>query len=113
MTTVSRAIKNAFKKREDLTFTFFLEKTFPAFEGHFPGAPILPAIAQIEIALFCVRMLLGKNVFAAEIKRAKFVKPVLPDSEIEAVLGENSGESFHVIIKGGKEVYSQIHFTVS
>ena len=112
MIKVSHAIKTSFKKREGTVFTFFIDKNFPAFEGHFPGMPLLPAIAQIEIALFCIRDILNKNVSILEIKKSKFIKPVLADSEISVLISENTAACCHITIKDEKNIYSQISILV-
>lgn len=113
MIKTAQALRESFKKREGMSFTFFLQKSFPAFEGHFPGMPVLPAIVQLEMALFCIRILLDKNVSLSEIKRSKFAKPVLPETEIAVEINENGGGCFNVVIRDEKEVYSQIQLEVS
>lgn len=112
MKNVSSAIETSFKQMEDSVFTFFIDKNFPAFEGHFPGSPLLPGIVQIEIALFCIRKLTGNNVSLSGIKKTKFVKPVLPDSEINVLLSESNG-SWHITIKDEKNTYSQMSMRVA
>lgn len=107
MIKVSQALKNSLTKREGAVFTFFIDKTFPAFEGHFPGAPLLPGIVQLEMALFCIKLAINKDVSVSEIKKAKFVKPILPDSEIFVSVSE-TGENYSVTIKDEKDTHSQI-----
>jgi 3-hydroxyacyl-[acyl-carrier-protein] dehydratase len=107
MINISQAVGESFKKREGDVFTFFIDKNFPAFEGHFPGAPLLPGIVQIEIALFCVKQILNKDASVSEIKKAKFIKPILPDTEIHISINENAG-SYSVSIKSINEIYSQM-----
>ncbi|MCL1971879.1 MAG: hypothetical protein FWG57_02675 [Endomicrobia bacterium] len=109
--TVAQAIKSSFISNENNTFSFFIGKDFPAFKGHFPGAPLLPGTVQIEIALFCVERILGKKVSISEIKKAKFIKPLLPDTEITVSINENNG-SYSVSINGINEVYSQMKIIV-
>jgi 3-hydroxyacyl-[acyl-carrier-protein] dehydratase len=111
MINVLQAIKESFKKREENSFTFFIDKAFPAFEGHFPGTPLLPAIVQIEIALFCIKRILNKNASVSEIKKAKFVRPVPPDTEISVTVSENAGY-YSITIKDEKETYSQMSVSV-
>ena len=109
--TVAQAIKSSFIKNENNTFSFFIDKTFPAFEGHFPGAPLLPGIVQIEIVLFCIELILNKNVSVSEIKKAKFIKPVPPDSEIYVLVTANAGH-YNITIKDNKETYSQMSVAI-
>ncbi|MCL2144257.1 MAG: hypothetical protein FWH43_01990 [Endomicrobia bacterium] len=111
MITVDQAIRSSFIKKENNIFSFFIDKNFPAFEGHFPGAPLLPGIAQIEIALFCISRILGKNVCIAEIKKAKFANPVLPAAEIFVSVTENT-PYYGILIKDEKKTYAQISMSV-
>ena len=113
MTNVTADIAAAFKNQTDNVFAFYIDKNFTAFQGHFPGNPLLPGIVQIEIALFCARKLLNKNSAALkEVKKAKFVKPILPETAVYAVIAE-SGEFFNVTIKDDKETFSQISIAAS
>lgn len=108
---VPQALKRALKKRENAVFTFFIDKDFPAFKGHFPQAPLLPGIVQTEIALFCIKQMINKDISVCEIKKAKFVKPILPDSEIFVSVNEN-GENYSVVIKDAKDIHSQISMRI-
>ena len=113
MTNAETDISASFKNRTGNIFIFFIDKNFTAFQGHFPENPLLPGVIQIEISLFCVKKLLNKNdAVLKEVKKAKFVKPILPDTEICAVITEN-GENFNITIKNDKETYSQISVAVS
>jgi 3-hydroxymyristoyl/3-hydroxydecanoyl-(acyl carrier protein) dehydratases len=111
MITVRQALQSSFKGLENGEFVFFIDENFPAFEGHFPDAPILPGIVQAEMALFCIRRMLGENVNLFSIKKAKFSKPVMPGTEIfVSVRGEN--DSYLATIKNAKEIFSQISIIV-
>ena len=112
MITVDQAIRSSFIKNENNIFSFFIDKNFPAFEGHFPQAPLLPGIAQIEIALFCIARILGKRVCVSKIKKSKFVKPILPDTEIYVSVTKGP-EYYDIMIKDDKGTYSQIALIVS
>jgi len=48
------------------------------FEGHFPGAPVLPAFVQIAAALELASRLLAAPQRLAEVTRAKFTSPAGP-----------------------------------
>ncbi|MDR1696577.1 MAG: hypothetical protein LBR69_08150 [Endomicrobium sp.] len=113
MKNVNGCIADSFKSRNGGVFEFFIDKDFTAFQGHFPDNPVLPGIVQIEIALFCVKNFLNKNdAVLKEVKKVKFVKPVLPDAAIAAVLTE-SGGFYNITIKNDKEIYSQISIAIS
>lgn len=63
-------------RREGDTYTaaFVFPDTFSGFDGHFPGNPVVPGIAQI----FAAQVALGDKYALGEIKRCKFMRPVLP-----------------------------------
>jgi len=113
MKNIQSCIAESFKNQTDNIFKFYIDKNFTAFEGHFPGNPLLPGIVQMEIALFCVKKLLNNNdAVLKEAKKVKFSKPILPDTFIDVVV-TGAGESFNITIKNDKETYSQISIVVS
>jgi 3-hydroxymyristoyl/3-hydroxydecanoyl-(acyl carrier protein) dehydratase len=108
MKTVNQDIKNSFQTQNGKDFVFNVKSGFVAFQGHFPGQPLLPGIVQIEIVLFCIKKLLNdETVNIAEILKVKFIKPILPETKITVSL-ETADNLCKAVIKDDKEVYSQI-----
>jgi 3-hydroxyacyl-[acyl-carrier-protein] dehydratase len=66
------------------TRTFRFAPDFPGFDGHFPGAPILPAIVQIQVAVAVASEHAGTPLRLAAVEAAKFLSPVRPGEEIVA-----------------------------
>jgi 3-hydroxyacyl-[acyl-carrier-protein] dehydratase len=64
----------------------------PCFAGHFPGHPIFPAVAQIDLVLDLLEKHLGQPLIAHEISKAKFPAPIVP------------GSTLHVSIKGQDQI---------
>ena len=64
---------------ETLQQEFHLPPDFAWFEGHFPGDPILPGIAQVRLAISSARVLLGHAGQPTSIKQLKFKAPIRPD----------------------------------
>lgn len=56
------------------------------FDGHFPGAPILPGFAVLEIALAMASDALGTTVVAHGAKQCKFRRPVVPGTSYQLAL---------------------------
>lgn len=54
----------------------------PFFEGHFPGHPVLPAVAQLKLVLQICRRELGLGRSPRGIPRTKFAAPIEPGSEV-------------------------------
>ena len=64
-------------------FTLPVEETHPAFEGHFPGDPILSGLIQVDWAIR-----LGLEVFAVHgsflgLEHLKFQAPIRPAEPLE------------------------------
>lgn len=58
----------------------------PYFEGHFPGAPILPGVVQLKWAEHFARELLGVNGVYLGMQAVKFKNLVRPGMELELQL---------------------------
>jgi 3-hydroxyacyl-[acyl-carrier-protein] dehydratase len=56
--------------------------TFIGFSGHFPGNPILPAIAQIRAVMSLAEEEGGKALALAAVRSAKFLAPIRPDEDV-------------------------------
>lgn len=54
----------------------------PYFQGHFPGAPILPGVAQLGFAERCAEALRGRAGALRQVKKMKFVHIIEPDVEV-------------------------------
>jgi 3-hydroxyacyl-[acyl-carrier-protein] dehydratase len=50
----------------------------PWFTGHFPGNPILPAIAQLKMVADVLSLARGEELYIHRLSRVKFKKPVAP-----------------------------------
>lgn len=56
------------------------------FAGHFPGFPVLPAVAQVDVAIQFAKELLGVVGAFQTLKNLKFRKPILPGDQIDLLL---------------------------
>ena len=56
---------------------------FPPFDGHFPGKPVLPGVAQALIVTEALRKFSGQPAELAEIRRIKFTNPAFPEVELD------------------------------
>lgn len=55
----------------------------PAFAGHFPGAPILPGVVLLDVAIHAISIPAGSVPDACEISAVKFLSPVHPGDRLE------------------------------
>ena len=97
--------------------TFIFSKEFCAYEGHFPGKPILPAIVQLAAARFLAEKTLCVALVPVQMSRVKFKGMVLPGDEIEIQLSATKDNCFwngsFKLLKSSGEILSsgQIRFT--
>ena len=102
------------KTKNSVALEFVIPGASPYFDGHFPGFPILPAVAQAEIVLRSAAEHLGTGVEIAEIKRIKFSKKIKPDKP-HLLLFEKTGRilSFKILSPADRTVYSSGAFILS
>jgi 3-hydroxyacyl-[acyl-carrier-protein] dehydratase len=55
---------------------------YPAFGGHFPGHPILPAFAQVQLAVDVLHEAFPTMGALCEVRQAKFVRPIGPGESV-------------------------------
>lgn len=55
----------------------------PWFEGHFPGDPLLPGIAQLHLVMETIRAALGEKIRLAGLKRVRFKRMIRPEEAID------------------------------
>lgn len=65
------------------------------FDGHFPGRPILPAVAMIDISIAILNQVISqkhihKKLRLQELKNSKFTSPVSPGLAVEIELIRSS-----------------------
>ena len=62
------------------------------FDGHFPGWPVLPGIAQLGMVLDLVRHALDGPVRVAEVSRVRFKQMIIPDDHVTVVAESRPGD---------------------
>ena len=55
----------------------------PWFAGHFPGEPILPGIAQLNMVTECIERVLHKKLILQNLTRIKFKQLIRPGDVLE------------------------------
>ncbi len=66
-----------------LKATCCFNRRFVGFAGHFPEAPILPALVQVLLGQELIRRQQGEGLRVAVVRAAKFKRPLGPDEVIE------------------------------
>jgi 3-hydroxymyristoyl/3-hydroxydecanoyl-(acyl carrier protein) dehydratase len=77
------------------------------FDGHFPGAPVVPGVVQIKWALDLARRLLGLGGVFAGIEALKFQHTLGPGAEVtlELKYADGSGK-LHFAFRSGEQRFS-------
>ena len=99
------------KTENSVSLEFTLTDSSPYFDGHFPGFPILPAVAQTELILRFASRYLGTGIAVSDIRRIKFSSLIRPFTALALKLEKkNNILSFEMKSPDGKIIYSQGNF---
>ena len=69
-----------------IAFTIACPDDFEAFDGHFPGNPILPGVILLEIGQLALGLLLQQAVIIKHLKKMKISGVVLPNQDISGTI---------------------------
>lgn len=69
--------------------SFVVPPDHPAFPGHFPGQPLVPAVVMLEQVAAALRAWRGERL--GRVAEAKFVAPLGPGQQAELCLTEAQG----------------------
>ena len=76
----------------------------PWFSGHFPGEPILPGVAQLEMALDAIKRLNRKNLRISGVKRVRFRQVIRPDDKLGITVALHKKDAlsylFRIMVNG-------------
>ena len=95
------------KTENSVTIEFSVPGSSHYFDGHFPGYPILPAVAQMEIVVRFASRYLKTSIALSEIRRVKFPNIVRPFTPLLLKLSKiDDTITFNISSRDGKTVYS-------
>lgn len=72
----------------------------PFFEGHFPGNPVLPAIAQLVLVERLIGEAMGSDVAVDSLSQVRFAEVIRPGDRLTVEvngLGREATESFRIL----------------
>jgi len=75
--------------------SFTIAHDHPALPGHFPGAPLVPAVVLIDHAVAEVRAVFALGPLA-EILRAKFLAPIRPGESVALDFAKRGDSAFAI-----------------
>ncbi|VAW77142.1 hypothetical protein MNBD_GAMMA13-800 [hydrothermal vent metagenome] len=79
-----------------LTASCLIDPANPCFNGHFPGHPLLPAVAQIGLLEALMASATGWNKKICGGSALKFLQPVLPGEQLELRLERQGADTLYV-----------------
>jgi 3-hydroxyacyl-[acyl-carrier-protein] dehydratase len=82
------------------------------FEGHFPDAPIVPGVFQLEIVRATMEAYLGQPLTIRQVRSAKFARKVLPDELLEVDVG-TCNDNEYIDVKADVRVDGELAARVS
>jgi 3-hydroxyacyl-[acyl-carrier-protein] dehydratase len=62
--------------------SFHIPVDHPAFAGHFPGRPITPGVVLLDWTVHAIAEQLNLDMQTCKIGNTKFLRPVLPDTQL-------------------------------
>jgi 3-hydroxyacyl-[acyl-carrier-protein] dehydratase len=75
----------------------------PWFDGHFPGTPILPGVAQIGMVLDAIRKAHNRDLKISSVRRVRFKRMIRPDDQLKIIATplkrEIGAYSFRILIE--------------
>ena len=75
----------------------------PWFDGHFPGTPILPGVAQIGMVLDAIRKAHNRDLKISSVRRVRFKRMIRPDDRLKIIATplkrEIGAYSFRILIE--------------
>lgn len=89
-----------------LEFVWIVPRNHLAFDGHFPGQPILPGVVLLDQVIQLAQQAVQHSVDAWEIGYAKFLSTVGPGEVLHFSVqpGSRGGMSFRVVTAAGVNV---------
>ena len=61
-------------------------KESPWFDGHFPGNPVLPGVAQLSMIFDVIQNAFKEAIKVTSLRRVRFKQMILPEDRLEVVV---------------------------
>ena len=71
----------------------------PWFDGHFPGYPVLPGIAQLHAVLEAIRKIEGENLKIESVGRVRFKQIIKPGDSPLVIVKRNTTDKLSFSFK--------------
>ena len=84
--SLEKVLAACFQGAQENRFLYQIPADFPAFNGHFPGNPLLPGVCQLGLCADALGRQLRKRVEIAAVSRCKFIAPIRPQDLVQITL---------------------------
>ena len=84
-------VLNLIKEDNKVILELLLDKDLAYFAGHFPGRPILPGVAQLDLVIRSAKQYLT-DFKIVNISIAKFTKILVPDTKVSLSISINKSQ---------------------
>lgn len=93
---INQGLKSCSQNKEgDIVAAFSFPPESIIFKGHFPGNPVFPGIAQLEVVKYLIERTLGCKCNLQQATNIKFFQPLLPNQEFTFIVNyRNYGDNF-------------------
>ena len=78
---------------------FIVGSRSPYFEGHFPGEPLLPGVAQLGLALHAAQLLGDGELALTGLRGLRLRHPIRPEKEFEVSVTRSAPDAFRFEIR--------------
>jgi 3-hydroxymyristoyl/3-hydroxydecanoyl-(acyl carrier protein) dehydratase len=75
----------------------------PWFDGHFPGSPVLPGVAQIGLVRDAIRQAHCQDLKISSVRRVRFKRMIRPNDRLKVIAAplkrESGSYSFRILVQ--------------
>lgn len=90
-------------KENEISTDIHVSSDSPWFDGHFPGEPILPGVAQIGMVFDAIRKAQNRDLIISGVRRVRFKRMIRPDDRLKIIATplnkEMDAYSFRILIQ--------------
>jgi 3-hydroxymyristoyl/3-hydroxydecanoyl-(acyl carrier protein) dehydratase len=90
-------------EENEITADIHVPSDSPWFDGHFPGEPILPGVAQIGMVFDAIRKARKRDLRISSVRRVRFKRIIRPDDQLKIIAAplkkEAGSYSFRILIQ--------------
>ena len=90
-------------KENEISTDIHVSPDSPWFDGHFPGEPILPGVAQIGMVFDAIRKAHNRDLNISGVRRVRFKRMIRPDDRLKIIATplnrEMDAYSFRILIQ--------------